>query len=776
MFLVAGTVLRTTEGRPLMTVTGTTCERHDTIGGACSKESNTLRYGHHTYGQHACVENFVHEPCRHGLGKRDIQSNVNWFMNVPVEADGTLGIVDGISAPGLWVDLRAELDTLVVISQLPAGEQPLQRLRPDPGADHRHRARRVSAAAQSFSVVAAAVDPHHVWISRHDDAVVDAAVAAATGPLAGVTVAVKDSIDVAGLPTTAACPSFAYEPTATAPAVQRLLDAGAVVVGKTNLDQFATGLVGTRSPYGAVESPAAPGYVSGGSSSGSAAAVARGWADVGVATDTAGSGRVPAAFCGIVGLKGTRGWVPTTGVVPACPSFDCTTVLARTVTEAAGALRTMAGPDPDDPSGRTRPIDAVSAVRRIGTPAPHVLDGCDDRTRQRFRSALALVEEHGFELVEVDLDAYLEAGSLLYGGAFVAERTAAFGHHLGADADPAVAEIVGRGARWSAVDLAADRARLDALRLDAARVWSSVDAVLLPTTPCHPTIAEVEADPLGVNARLGRFVSGCNLVDWCAAAVPMPTDDGLPFGVQLLGPAWSDAAIWAVAARLLGEDAAGVATVDEPSGAHAAVAVAGAHLEGEPLNHQLTDRGATLERRTTTAPRYRMVALRETCPSPDWSTSARAAAPSRSRCGRCLPRGSGGSWPRSLHPSPSAACSWWTAPPCPASSAMRSSPRTPRTSPAGAAGGRGGPTHDLAGSRRCRRGAGRRHVHDGAGRPRPAGLLDGGRAAERGDGRPVAAPRQPDRRQRCGCGRARVHGGRAHPSLHRRSHGVPRRC
>lgn len=467
----------------------------------------------------------------------------------------------------------------------------------------------MSTTATETEAAVSSVDPHGVWISRHDDTHVAEATAAAVGPLAGVTVAVKDNIDVAGLPTTAACPSFAYEPAVTAPAVQRLLDAGAVVVGKSNLDQFATGLVGTRSPYGAVESPVAPGRVSGGSSSGSAAAVARGWVEFGIGTDTAGSGRVPAAFCGIVGLKGTRGWVPTVGVVPACPSFDCTTVFARTVGEAARALRAMAGPHAGDPSSRTRPAGRSAPVQRIGVPASDVLTGCDERTQHEFSAAITLAEERGIETVEVDLGAYLEAGALLYGGAFVAERTAAFGHALGGDADPSVAAIVGGGSSWSAVDLAADRARLDSLRVRADAVWSSVDAVLLPTAPFHPTIAEVQADPLAVNSRLGRFVSGCNLVDWCAAAIPLPADDGLPFGVQLLGPAWSDAAIWIAAAQILGEDADSIATVDDLEQDVLRVAVVGAHLAGEPLNHQLTDRGGALEQRTTTAPRYRMVAL-----------------------------------------------------------------------------------------------------------------------------------------------------------------------
>jgi allophanate hydrolase len=219
-------------------------------------------------------------------------------------------------------------------------------------------------------------------------------------------------------------------------------------------------------------------------------------------------------------------------------------------------------------------------------------------------------------VVEVDLRAYLDAGAMLYGGALVAERTASVGaflHEAPPDADPTVAEIIMAGRTWSAVDLATDRARLERLRIDADAVWATVDAVLLPVAPCHPTLDEVAADPIGVNGRLGRFVSGCNLVDWCAAAVPMPTDDGLPFGVQLLGPAWSDPAIWSAAATLIGTDA-GPSVVDAPERIH--LAVCGAHLAGEPLNHQLTDRGAELVETTTTAPHYRMVALAGPTPKP----------------------------------------------------------------------------------------------------------------------------------------------------------------
>ena len=390
------------------------------------------------------------------------------------------------------------------------------------------------------------------WIERRTTAPV---------PSNGWTVAVKDNIDVAGFTTTAGCPSYGYSPATTAPAVQRLVDAGSVVVGKTNLDQFATGLVGTRSPYGPVESPVAPGLISGGSSSGSAAAVAMGEATIGIGTDTAGSGRIPAGFCGVVGLKGTRGWVPTAGVVPACPSFDCVTVFAATVATAAAAMRTMAGPFDGDPSCRA-PSPAISAeARHIGVPSQEVLDDCDDRTQAAFAHAVALAEDAGLRVVTVDLHAYLAAGALLYGGSFVAERYASVGAFLDSepvDADPSVAAIVRAGAGHSAAEYVRDRGALDLLAIDAAKVWNLVDVVLTPTAPFQPTLDEVAADPIGVNSELGRFVSGANLVDWCAAAVPVAIGGDHPVGIQVLGPAWSDERVWSIASVLTGEPAVGM--------------------------------------------------------------------------------------------------------------------------------------------------------------------------------------------------------------------------
>jgi allophanate hydrolase len=401
------------------------------------------------------------------------------------------------------------------------------------------------------------------WITRRDEGTVRAEVDASdpTLALAGLRLAVKDNIDVAGLPTTAGCPAFAYEPAVSAPVVERLVSAGAVVVGKTNLDQFATGLVGTRSPYGALESPVAPGHISGGSSSGSAVAVATGEAAIALGTDTAGSGRIPAAFCDVVGLKPTPGWLSTRGVVPACPSFDCVSVFARDVATASRAIEIAAGFDADDPWSRRAPIPLrAPAVRRLGVPALAVVQQwCDPAVTDAFVRLVDRLPDIGIELVEVDLDPYLDAGNLLYGGALVAERHAAVGPFVMAHrdvVDPTVGQIIAAAGHIAAGALARDLARLEDLRRRANAVWGAVGAVIVPTAPSHPTTAEVAAEPLTVNAALGRFTNGCNLVGWCAAAVPAgERADGLPFGISVLGPAWSDRSIWATAAAVSGQPA-----------------------------------------------------------------------------------------------------------------------------------------------------------------------------------------------------------------------------
>jgi len=442
----------------------------------------------------------------------------------------------------------------------------------------------------------AEADRPEVWITLRpeEEAVADAVDGL---PLSGLTVAVKDNVDVAGLPTTAACPAFAYTPAVSAPAVAHLVAAGAVVLGKTNLDQFATGLTGTRSPYGAVRDARRPEYVSGGSSSGSAVAVALGMADIGVATDTAGSGRVPAAFQGIVGLKPTYGLITLDGVVPACRSLDCVAVFARDLATAERALAVMIGETPE----RRRPPDAPLAARpRPRVAVPRELES----DVPAFTAASEQLAAAGAELVPVDIAPLLEAGRLLYGGAFVAERHAAVGAFVDAhrDAvDPVVGEIIGAAGRIPASALAADQARLVELRRQAEAALAGTDVLLLPTAPFQPTIAEVAADPVGVNARLGTYTTFCNLLDMCAVAVPP--------GVTVLAPAFGDRVAADVARLLTGGPEPLVSEGVE-------LLVVGAHRAGQPLNHQLTDLGARRLRTVRTAPEYRLHRLDTEPPKP----------------------------------------------------------------------------------------------------------------------------------------------------------------
>ena len=421
-------------------------------------------------------------------------------------------------------------------------------------------------------------------------------------PLAGTVAAVKGNIDVAGLPTTAGCPSYAYEPAQDAPAVARLRAAGAVVLGTTNLDQFATGLVGTRSPYGAVRNAHDPDRVSGGSSSGSAVAVALGIADIALGTDTAGSGRVPAAFNGIVGIKPTYGLVPADGVVPACASLDCVTVFARGIPEAVRAVGVLA-----TPAGRTAQLPARRpGPWRVAVPATEQLGELDPGWAEAFEAAASRLAHAGAELRRIDLAPFTAAAELLYEGAFVAERYTAVGSFIdkntnSPDLDPTVARIITAARDLPAHRLFADRDRLAVLREQAMTALGDADALLLPTAPGHPTLAEVAADPLGANARLGRFTNSANLLDMCGIAVPAGEVDGLPFGVMLMGPGFTDERVGAIA-RLL-------TPVTR-------LAVVGAHLSGQPLNHQLVGLGARLAATTTTTPEYRLYALDTEPPKP----------------------------------------------------------------------------------------------------------------------------------------------------------------
>ncbi|MFJ4674302.1 allophanate hydrolase [Kitasatospora sp. NPDC088783] len=436
-------------------------------------------------------------------------------------------------------------------------------------------------------------------------------------PLRGLLYAVKDNIDVAGLPTTAACPGYARHPEVSATAVRRLAAAGAIVLGKTNMDQFATGLVGTRSPYGAVRAAHHPEKVSGGSSSGSAVAVALGIADFALGTDTAGSGRVPAAFNGIVGVKPTLGLVPTTGVVPAARPYDAVTVFARTLAEALPALAVLTGPDPADPRSRAWP-DAVRLAAperpRVALPREQDLAPLSEQARAAFHAAAARLRETGAETAAVDVSPLLAAARLLYDGALVAERYAAVGEFLARDpegADPTVAAIVLAAADLPAHALAADQERLDRHRADAARLLAGFDALLLPTTTEHPTLAAVRADPVGVNSRLGTYTNFVNLLDLAAVAVPAGEADGSPFGVSVLTRAFDDQVGLDLAARLTGED---LPTPLPDTGID--LVVLGAHRRGQPLNHHLTDPGARYAGPVRTAPAYRLTALPTTPPKP----------------------------------------------------------------------------------------------------------------------------------------------------------------
>jgi allophanate hydrolase len=472
----------------------------------------------------------------------------------------------------------------------------------------------VAAVRAAYARIAAADRPE-IWIALRPeaDALADAAALDARpegerGELYGLTLAVKDNIDVAGLATTAGCPAFSSMPTTSATAIARLVDAGAVVLGKTNLDQFATGLVGTRSPFGAVRDARRPEYVSGGSSSGSAVAVTLGLVDLAVGTDTAGSGRVPAAFGGIVGFKATRGLVPVDGVVPACASFDCVTVFAAGLALAERAIAVMGDPLPPD-----APL-AAPPVPRVAVPPVEELSDLTDEARAAFARAAASLEESGALLQPISLEPFFAAAKMLYGSAIVAERHAAVGAFVeshGDDVDPTVGAIVQASGRFTATEYLKDMERVAQLRTAAMASLNGADAMLLPTTARQPTIAEVAADPVGANSRLGIYTNFCNLFDLCAVAIPAGTADGGQFGVTVLAPAHHDRVATDIASLIGG---------GPPSGALAASGIAlfvvGAHRTGQPLNAQLTSRSARFLGVHETSPSYRLLSLATTPPKP----------------------------------------------------------------------------------------------------------------------------------------------------------------
>jgi allophanate hydrolase len=479
-----------------------------------------------------------------------------------------------------------------------------------------------------------------VWLAlrEHEDLMARAAKAerqAASGaadPLCGVAFAVKDNIDVAGLPTSAGCPAFAYLPSTSAPVVERLEDAGAICIGKTHLDQFATGLVGTRSPRGALPNPFNPNYVCGGSSSGSAVAVALGHVAFALGTDTAGSGRIPAAFNNVVGIKPSRGLLSTRGIVPACRSLDCVAILARDLATGWNVLQAAAWRDPDDVMARELRQQAVCDPGvRLGVLSPLEFFG-DTLAEAQFALVRAQWEELGAELTEVPMAPFTEVSNLLYEGPWIAERDAAIGAFLRAhpdECDPVVRALVAGAARFSATDAFRGAHRLRELGAQLAPLWQQVDALLAPTAPTIPTLAAVAREPIAANARLGWYVNFVNLLDLAAIAVPAGfRADGLPAGFSLIAPAGSDHALAELAHRYLVRhphrlgvsetiSAMGPAPQSLPDGRDwVRLAVAGAHMRGMPLNHELRAQNARFVGVARTAPRYRLHALAGAMPKP----------------------------------------------------------------------------------------------------------------------------------------------------------------
>ena len=489
------------------------------------------------------------------------------------------------------------------------------------------------AAASGPAAVKGARDfAAQAWISRCNVTLQTSL----AGELAGLAFAVKDNMDVEGMPTTAGCPAFAFIPSQHAVVVQKLLAAGATLVGKTNLDQFACGLNGTRSPYGVVPNAFNPAYVSGGSSSGSAYLVATGQVDFALGTDTAGSGRVPAGLNNIVGMKPSKGLISTRGVLPAAQSVDCVSVLARTVGTAAKVLQVLAGYDAQDAYSRQLELNAQpwGASFRFGVPSKLNFYG-DTLAEAAFENSIAQLKALGGIAIEIDYTPLAAAADLLYNSALVAERYAAIKPFFDANASSViepVRSIIAKGRDYSAADLFAAQTQLRVYSQQAAAMWAGIDVLLVPTAPTHYTIAQMQANPVALNRNLGEYTNFVNLLDYAAISVPSSIRvDGLPFGVTLIGPCGSDWQLAELGQRFHHSTGLKQGTSDinlplaqairaqkapknEAALKTLAIAVVGAHLSSMPLNSQLTERGATLAQVTTTSNNYRLYALPNTTP------------------------------------------------------------------------------------------------------------------------------------------------------------------
>lgn len=477
--------------------------------------------------------------------------------------------------------------------------------------------RRIEAKSQN---------PVWLWLRPEAEAIklAEAAAAHLDLPLAGVPFAIKDNLDAAGIPTTAGCPDFAYIPEDSAAVVTLLEAAGAILIGKTNMDQFATGLVGTRSPAGACFNAYHPNYISGGSSSGSAISVAYGFVSFSLGTDTAGSGRIPAGFNNLVGLKPTRGTVSTRGVVPACRSLDCVSIFANCVSDAACVLDVLVQEDPRDPW--SRPVHAARRFAkpfRFGVPRQDQLEFFGDvESEIGFQLAVERMERLGGCRVELDFAPFQEAAKLLYDGAWVAERYAAVGSFIESHpkgVDPVVQSIILNGKNLTAVSAFEATYELQRLKKQCASVWQDIDTLVVPTAPTIYRLDEIAANPITLNSNLGIYTNFVNLLDLAAIAIPAGfRSDGIPFGITLIAEAFSDWELCRLAKGFVGEDLS--VKIQKPSPheteSEITLAVVGAHMTGFPLNHQLTDRRAVFLESVETSPDYALYALDTKPPKP----------------------------------------------------------------------------------------------------------------------------------------------------------------